>query len=90
MDFVFPLTNKEQEAAEDLMDFPLEPLDLDSKDHVYGTYLLPFYIARKTGDTKFVKTPGEGGVRNVALEAVDIAIGGIRATSEKFRLLQLQ
>jgi hypothetical protein len=55
------------------------PLDCFSKgdcpDHEYGAYLLPFYIARRYKDPQFVRRIWDASKSNIAIDAVDIALG---------------
>jgi len=55
------------------------PLDLHEgliPHHAYGTYLLPFYVARSTGSADFVRVAFENCSREPAIEAFDHAAPG--------------
>jgi hypothetical protein len=77
MDYVFPgVPDEEHAAVFDLLGEPETELDSAKGDHPYGTYLLPFYLYRKTKSAAFVSNAWLNCEDDYALEAVDRAIGG--------------
>jgi hypothetical protein len=54
-DYVYPNAQSEHPRAEDLLHYPQNPLDSEPRDHWYGDYLFPFYLAREMGNPLLVK-----------------------------------
>ena len=77
IDYVYGKSHqKEQDSAVFLLNFPTKPLDEDEEKHYYSTYLLPFYLARKTGNADFVRQSWLNIGTKPPLDAIDAAIGG--------------
>ncbi len=85
IDKVYPKCQEEQVMAQYLMNYPELPLDLDADDHIYATYLLPFFYYHKTGSATFVKQAWENCSGLSAVKAFDAAIpGGLKQVWPQF------
>ncbi len=76
---VYPGLQSEHGAATAYLNDTKIPLDYHEgtiAHHAYGTYLLPFYVARSTGSADFVRVAWENCSREPAIEAVDHAVPG--------------
>ncbi len=76
VDKVYPPSKWEQWVAADLMDKPERSFDIPDNPHIYSTYLLPYYVYRKTGSATFVKEAWEACGGMDAVHAVDATIAG--------------
>ncbi len=84
-DYVMPSDNSEHGAAHDYLDHPEQSLDVSADPRVYGTYLLPFFLFRKSGDASFVRKAWEDCAGVSAVYALDAIIpGGFEAVWPDF------
>ena len=74
MDKVYPPSHAEHPAASEVMDRPELSFDIPVDPHIYSTYLLPYYLFRKTKNAGFVRQAWENCAGMDAVGAVDLAI----------------
>jgi hypothetical protein len=75
-DYVLPRDQNEQWTSWWFMRNPGLPLDYLDDQHVYGTYLLPFFLANRSRDTSFVNKTWLGCASASAIAAMDNVIDG--------------
>jgi hypothetical protein len=85
-DYVYPLVNEEQKAAERFFRRTPEPyLELKNDLHEYGAYIFFLYLVRSLKDPPLVKRVWDNTVGMDSLEAVNQAIpGGFQTWWPKF------
>ncbi len=76
IDKVYPPSKAEQHVALHVIYHPERSFDIPVDPHIYSTYLLPFYVYRKTGSAAFVKVAWEACAGMDAVGAVDLALAG--------------
>ncbi|HNX48858.1 MAG TPA: hypothetical protein PKL08_01730 [Thermoanaerobaculaceae bacterium] len=76
VDYVFPHDQYEQRSAPALLMHPDLPLDYWDDSHVYGSYLLPFFLAHTLSDKSFVNKAWEDCAGVSAVYALDSVIPG--------------
>jgi hypothetical protein len=87
-DFVYPNEGqaKQHGWAKVFLKIPEQPLDLNDRDHAYGSHLYPFFFHRSTGNPQFVRMAWERCATQPALEAVDSVTGSFEVMWPEFAL----